>query len=377
MSESLPPPRPAETGADGPRPTPAGAVPAEPPESATAAPDGEAAPGVTRQPEAVDSVAGLVAAREARGLSAADVVAALKLSSRQVAALEAGDWASLPGLAFTRAALRSYGRLIGVSVEPLAAAIGQGVAAPELREAASLRAPLPRTGVLGFGAGGSGSRLAWIALAIALLVVVGLFFGREAAREQDPPSRPASPAAPASPAVPAPTSAPASPAVPALTSAPAGSTAPAAAVSPMPSPMAAAAPAAQAPVPASAAAAPVPAAATPAAEKAALAPGVSSAPGAGSTGAAPAPAAFPMLAPSAREALLRFEREAWIEVRRADGQLVVEGLQRAGTEVRLPLSGELSLVLGNAEFVRVERGGTPVDLKPLIRQGVARLKLAP
>jgi hypothetical protein len=84
-----------------------------------------------------------------------------------------------------------------------------------------------------------------------------------------------------------------------------------------------------------------------------------------------------MLAPSAREAVLRFEREAWIEVRRADGQSVVEGLQRAGTELRLPLTAELGLVVGNAEFVRIERGGVPVDLRPLIRQGVARLKLAP
>ena len=332
------------------RPTQVGAAPAEAQGPATALPEAAA-------PAAVDSVAGLIAAREARGLGAADVVAALKLSPRQVAALEAGEWSSLPGLAFTRAALRSYGRLIGVSVEPLAAAIGQGVAAPELREAASLRAPLPRTGVLGFGAGGSGSRLAWIALALAVLVVVGLFFGREAAREQDPPARPTTSPAPGAATSPAP---------------------PAPATSPLPP---AAAPAEKAPVAlpvvsGSLAVAPAGGASPPASGAAPVAP-ASPAPAAATAAGAPAGAAFPMLAPSAREALLRFERESWVEVRRADGQIVVEGLQRAGTELRLPLSGELNLVVGNAEFVRVERGGAPVDLKPLIRQGVARLKLAP
>jgi hypothetical protein len=84
-----------------------------------------------------------------------------------------------------------------------------------------------------------------------------------------------------------------------------------------------------------------------------------------------------MLVPAASELVLRFERESWVEIRRADGQVVLEGLQRGGTEARLSLSAELSLVVGNADFVRIERGGVPVDLKPLIRQGVARLKLAP
>jgi len=84
-----------------------------------------------------------------------------------------------------------------------------------------------------------------------------------------------------------------------------------------------------------------------------------------------------MLVPARAELVLRFERESWVEIRRADGQVVLEGLQRAGSEARVPLVAELALVVGNADFVRIERGGVPVDLKPLIRQGVARLKLAP
>jgi cytoskeleton protein RodZ len=316
---------------------------------APAAPSGSlpADPG-TSPVAVIDSVGALVAAREARGLGSADIVAVLKLSPRQVSALEAGDWAALPGLAFSRAALRSYGRLLGVSVEPLVASLLQGVAAPELREAASLRAPLPRTGLLGFGAGGSGSRLAWLVLAVALLVVVGLFFGRPAAGPS--PDGKAAPG-PAAAEVPPAAVAPAAPAAAAAPSTTTTTTPPASTAAP--------AVPASAPAPAAAAAA-APAAPTP-------------------TPAAPAaPAAgFPMLVPAASELVLRFERESWVEIRRADGQVVLEGLQRGGTEARLSLSAELSLVVGNADFVRIERGGVPVDLKPLIRQGVARLKLAP
>ena len=297
--------------------------------------------------QGVDTVAALVAAREARGLTPADVVAALKLSPRQVAALESGDWSALPGLAFSRAALRSYGRLLGVSVEPLVASLLQGIAAPELREAASLRAPLPRTGLLGFGAGGSGSRLAWLVLGAALLIVIGLFFGRPAALPGlagAGGSTPAQPVVPVSPPVvelPAAAAPVAVPPVPSATPAPSSP--------PVPAPP------------------PAPASSTPAAT--APAPAPSSSPASGT--------AFPMLVPTGAELVLRFERESWVDIRRTDGQVVLEGLQRAGTEARVPLVAELALVVGNAEFVRIERGGVPVDLKPLIRQGVARLKLAP
>jgi len=318
--------------------------------------------------QGVDTVAALVAAREARGLTPADVVAALKLSPRQVAALESGDWSALPGLAFCRAALRSYGRLLGVSVEPLVASLLQGIAAPELREAASLRAPLPRTGLLGFGAGGSGSRLAWLVLAAALLIVIGLFFGRPAALPGlvgAGGSTPAPRAAPVSPPVVEPPAAAAPVAaspVPSATPAPAPSSSPASSPAPASTPPA---PASTPPAPSSTP--PAPSSTPPAA--AAPAPVPSSSPVAG--------AAFPMLVPARAELVLRFERESWVEIRRADGQVVLEGLQRAGSEARVPLVAELALVVGNADFVRIERGGVPVDLKPLIRQGVARLKLAP
>ena len=53
-------------------------------------------------------------AREAAGLTVGDVAAKLKLSSRQVSAIEAEEWSALPERTFTRGFFRSYARLLGV-----------------------------------------------------------------------------------------------------------------------------------------------------------------------------------------------------------------------------------------------------------------------
>ncbi len=62
-------------------------------------------------------------AREARGLSIDEVASALKLGPRQVAALEAGEWQSLPGNAFARGFVRNYARYLELDVGPLMAAL--------------------------------------------------------------------------------------------------------------------------------------------------------------------------------------------------------------------------------------------------------------
>jgi cytoskeleton protein RodZ len=65
--------------------------------------------------EAASSAGGrLRAAREASGLSLDDVATKLKLSPRQVSAIEAEDWDALPERTFTRGFFRSYARLVGV-----------------------------------------------------------------------------------------------------------------------------------------------------------------------------------------------------------------------------------------------------------------------
>ncbi len=56
----------------------------------------------------------LRAAREAAGLSVEDVATKLKLSARQIVAIEAEDWSNLPERTFTRGFFYSYARLVGV-----------------------------------------------------------------------------------------------------------------------------------------------------------------------------------------------------------------------------------------------------------------------
>ncbi len=56
-------------------------------------------------------------AREAAGLSVADVAQRLKMPARVVESLEAGDWDRLDAPVFVRGQLRSYARLLGVRVD--------------------------------------------------------------------------------------------------------------------------------------------------------------------------------------------------------------------------------------------------------------------
>lgn len=73
----------------------------------------------TRVQVTVSTPAELAAAREARGMRQIDISQRIKLQLRQVAALEEGNWDQLPGRAFARGALRSYGKLIQADITPL------------------------------------------------------------------------------------------------------------------------------------------------------------------------------------------------------------------------------------------------------------------
>lgn len=57
-------------------------------------------------------------AREALGLQVGDIAQTLKLGSRQVEALESGDWQHLPGQTFIRGFVRNYARLVQVDSAP-------------------------------------------------------------------------------------------------------------------------------------------------------------------------------------------------------------------------------------------------------------------
>lgn len=63
-------------------------------------------------------------AREAAGLTEADVAARLKMPVRVVQSLEAEDWSRLGAPVFVRGQLRSYSRLLGLTTAPMVAASG-------------------------------------------------------------------------------------------------------------------------------------------------------------------------------------------------------------------------------------------------------------
>ena len=78
-------------------------------------------------------------AREARGESLSNVAQVLKLSAQQLRALESGKLDALPGLTFARGFLRNYARYLNVDPEPLLASLDNrtSIAVDDLTRASS------------------------------------------------------------------------------------------------------------------------------------------------------------------------------------------------------------------------------------------------
>lgn len=78
--------------------------------------DAAAPPGAVNIPASADTTPGVLLreARERAGLSQEDIAGKLKLAPRQIAAIETGDWNSLPERTFTRGFMRSYARIVGL-----------------------------------------------------------------------------------------------------------------------------------------------------------------------------------------------------------------------------------------------------------------------
>ena len=86
----------------------------------------------------------LAAQREAMGWTVEQVADQLKLAVRQVVALEAGDYASLPSPAVTRGFVRAYAKLVRMDPVPLVAQIEMDTPAPaDTSAATAARRPTP------------------------------------------------------------------------------------------------------------------------------------------------------------------------------------------------------------------------------------------
>lgn len=285
----------------------------------------------------------LQAAREARGMSVADVAQILKLGPRQVVSLENGDWQGLPGITFVRGFVRNYARLVQIDATSLMAQLDQVLDAPKPQ------LDLPETTPATMPAGGRGQKrdyaVALFGLGLVVLALVVHQFmpggmvdlqaslkamGDIFARQES--------AAPA-PALPQP-----EPVLP-----------PGATTQQVLNPQAIPAPEGVPTVLPPVAPAPV---ATPAQLTQA----------ADATPHVLAPAAPPVLR-------LVFEKESWVEVRDRSNKILYSQKGTAGSDQAVEGEAPFALIVGYAPGVRVFLRGQAVDLQPYSRGDVARLTL--
>ena len=273
-------------------------------------------------------------AREARGLRVEEIAQTLKLGIRQVEAIEADRWETLPGATIVRGFVRNYARLVQVDAAPLMAQLDSVLAKPvDTLAVPETRPESVTTHTI------SGSRrdrtvvfaglgLVVLALAAYLLMPNDLSELRYNTQSMlDSLSRKEAPK-------PAETVEP-----------PAASAANARAL------------AAGEPV--------FPPGATPQQimNPQAVIPAE----------AAPAPSAAPVAdAPQMR---FVFDKDSWLQVRDRDNKVVFSQKLGGGAEQMVSGNGPLSLVIGYAPGVRLFWRGQPVDLAPHTKGDVARLVL--
>jgi cytoskeletal protein RodZ len=122
----------------------------------------------------------LIDAREARGLTAADVANKLRIRTMFVDALEREDWQAIGDPIYARGFLKNYARLVGLDVDGLAAQANAEIAGSDARPAVSAFVPMDR-GVID-SRENRANVLAWVvpitgvvaALLVALVVVNGI-----------------------------------------------------------------------------------------------------------------------------------------------------------------------------------------------------------
>lgn len=325
----------------------------------------------------------LKAGREAKKLAVADVAAKLKLTSRQVEALESEDLSHLPSEVFVRGFVRNYGRLVDVDTDSLIAPVDVQAAVAETITAPSAGVTFANSGIRRWVV------LPLIALAVFLILVAALYHWLRQGEDSLVVAEPATPAQPQlQPAVPAP---PVNPApvesqtlqlTPDAVVVPDGTPAGMPPASPVPQTAhnsAASVPpgiVAQKPaVPVAPALPPQPVPAKPAITPLPAKPA-----------AAPLPAPAVVLPPPTLEKpapgkpagahSLRFEpaQDAWIQVVDGKGNRFSK-LVRAGSAESFSGEPPFRLVVGEAARVRMSYDGHVIDLTPFIGQKVARLTL--
>jgi cytoskeleton protein RodZ len=326
--------------------------------------------------------AALAAQRQKKGWSVEQVASLVKLSPRQIQAIETDNYSALPGLAVARGFVRSYAKAVGLDANALTAAMPQESAVAQRDHIVpnhSLSTPFsegPLPAMM-MSTRGNSSPVAVVAGVVVLAVVIGAAAVRwtdlgdnlpqlgwlKAHKEDAAPATPD--AAPAGDAG-ASSDTPVNARVDTITSSAADDAA-------KPAGPAASEPAAAAPTPTPAPApspSVAPTAAAPAASASASAPAAVAAPAASSS----APSGLNIV--NSKDLLrLTFREDSWVEIRRADKTTIISRLLKAGTTEAFDVSDATVLVIGNASGVDATLRGQSLDLKATGGSNVARLNL--
>jgi cytoskeleton protein RodZ len=286
--------------------------------------------------------------REEKGWSVFDVSERVKFAPRQIEALESERFDELPPGSVVRGLVRSYARVLEMDADRLLSML-DAVYAPEPMRMPppSLAAPLRRRAPA--QAGGTRSAVLFVGLVVVALAVLAgagwltMNMGQWTRTTQPgtvpPPGLavPAQPAATAGDAVLPPAGAAIQPG--AAGGAPTGN-----APSPVANPPAARPPGAPSSAPVGA--------------------------------AVMATSARPAAADGTKLIRLNFRDASWVEVRQRNGNILFSQLSPAASEKTVAGEPPFSVVIGNAQAVRLEYAGAPVDLRPLTtRDNVARVTL--
>lgn len=258
----------------------------------------------------------LAAARVELKLSIADVSQKIKYGVKQIAAIEADDYAKLPGTTIVRGMIRSYAKLVQLDPNPLLADLGQH-AIP-----AAVAVDLHTDEQEPFFEGGKKSNRVYVYLSLAALVAVAIVVYEWYA---SPPSTGE---------------------VVTIT------------------PKAAKTEAAQT---------------QPAAVLPAEAPGAKDGQTTDLRSQAPevqpSPPAIIGKVRGSNRIQLEFDQISWVEIKQANGRVLLSQLNPAGTRQLIEGVPPFDLVIGNAAHVRLKYNDKPVDLRPYFKIDVARLAL--
>ncbi len=297
----------------------------------------------------------LRAARLDRGMSIEEVSRQLRLSVRQITALEEDDYDKLSSTTFLRGFVRNYAKLLQMDAAPLLQLLQQTVPPPPPPTISYQIEGIPFPS--NHKQGKRGLIVAGVVILALLLLIFEIYDGNESNKEKQPAvkmelkteteqdiTQPQFEVPPAFPAKDADLALPADP------------TPPAEAVKAVP-------------------------------QKQEIPPTHSPARQVTATAASPESAKTPTLASAGMVApesadwadVLRlvFEGEAWAEVKDSRGKLLLSRINPRGTEQVLHGKPPFSLAIGNASQVKLVYNNKPVDLAPHIKVpgGTARLSL--